>query len=431
MRDQRKNTNQQLIQELNALRGRISEMEATLAQDALVRERFHLVNSLKEDLLRQARLTDKLKLITDSVVRIFEADFSRIWIVSPGDRCNSGCVHAKVTEEPHVCRYRDRCLHLVASSGRYTQLDGKMHSRTPFDCYKIGRIASGSEPKFMTNDVVNDRRVHDRAWARKLGLVSFAGYRILADDSSPIGVLALFSKTPLSNDDDLLLEGIANTTAQVFQAAKMEEALEIEKRRFQALADNSPFGMIIIEPDGTFSYANPKFKEMFGYDQKEVPNGREWFRKAYPDAKYRHGVISEWIKDYKDAPPGESRPRVYSTICKDGGEKIVHFRTVRLDSGQDLMTCEDITELKRDHDALIESEKKYRTVVERADEGIMVSQDGMIRFVNPKAANIIGYEELELLERPFSDFIHSEDRDKVLQRHLKRLELVSKITATS
>ena len=40
--------------------------------------------------------------------------------------CDRGCVHAEVQEGPHVCRHRDRCLHLLASSGRYTHIDGKV-----------------------------------------------------------------------------------------------------------------------------------------------------------------------------------------------------------------------------------------------------------------------------------------------------------------
>ena len=230
MNDQRK-TGNQLIHELSVLRGRVIEMEATLTRAKLVEGRLHLVNSLKEDLLKSTGLNEKLKLITDGVLRIFEADFARIWIINPGDRCDSGCVHAKVTDGPHVCHYRDRCLRLLASSGRYTHVDGRIHSRVPFDCYKIGRIASGAEPRFVTNDVVNDTRVHDRTWARELGLVSFAGYRILANAGSPIGVLALFSKQPLSSHDDFLLEGIANTTAHVFQAAIMDEALNTREAK--------------------------------------------------------------------------------------------------------------------------------------------------------------------------------------------------------
>ncbi len=198
-------------------------------------ERIERLNRLKEGLLRPDSLDEKLKRIAEGVVAIFEADFARIWIAKPGDLCDAGCFHARSVEGPHVCRYRDRCLHLVASSGRYTHTDGEVHQRIPFGCYKIGRMAAGEEAKFITNDVTHDPQVHDHDWARKLGLVSFAGYRLLSAAEEPIGVLALFSQHVISSDEDALLESLANTTAQVIQTARAEEALRQRNRELELL----------------------------------------------------------------------------------------------------------------------------------------------------------------------------------------------------
>ncbi|MGA1980578.1 MAG: PAS domain S-box protein [Sedimentisphaerales bacterium] len=183
---------------------------------------------LQQSLLASTPLDNKLKAITDGVVHIFDADFCRIWLIRPGDLCEKGCIHAEVKEGPHVCRYRDKCLHLIASSGRYTHIDGKNHCRVPFGCYKIGRIASGEEHKFLTNDVVNDPRVYNREWARELGLVSFAGYQIRIPNEETIGVLALFAKHIILPAEDAKLDSISTTTAFVIQQAVAEE----EKMRF-------------------------------------------------------------------------------------------------------------------------------------------------------------------------------------------------------
>ena len=405
-----------VTRELEELRRHLAELEAWRTWTERANERIQHVNSLKEDLLRPASLNEKLKLITDGVVRIFEADFARIWIINSGDRCGSGCIHAKVTEGPHECHYRDRCLHLLASSGRYTHLDGQIHCRVPFDCYKIGRIASGAEPRFMTNDVGHDTRVHDQTWARELGLVSFAGYRILAVEETPIGVLGLFSKQLLSSEDDFLLEGIANTTAHVFQTAMVVEALTLEKQRFQRLAENSPFGMVMIQPDGSFSYANPKFREMFGYDPGDVPNGREWFRKAYPDGRYRHKVISAWMEDVNDHTFWETRPRVFTVTCKDGTEKMVHFRPVKLGSGEDLMTCEDITTRAKAENALIESEERYRAMFSYMKSGVAVyrAEDAGMDFsfvdFSPSAERISRVKKDALIGQRLLDKFPNMDR---------------------
>ncbi len=81
----------------------------------------------------------------------------------------------------------------------------------------------------------------------------------------------------------------------------------------------------------------------------------------------------------------------------------------------------DITERKRIEQALIESENKYRAVVENAGEGIVVAQDGMLRFTNPSFSSITGYPHDELTARPFMDYIHPDDRDMVAEIHRKRL----------
>jgi len=194
-------------------------------------ERMRRLNLLMSRLLEHCPLDEKARRITEALVELLDADFARIWLVRPGDRCETGCVHAEVSEGPHVCRHRERCLHLIASSGRYTHTDGKVHRRVPFGCYKIGRIAAAQDKGFLTNDVVHDPRVHDHEWAKRLGLVSFAGYRLLSAAGAPIGVLALFCKRELTSADIALLEAVAGTASHVVQtAAAEEESLNLERQ---------------------------------------------------------------------------------------------------------------------------------------------------------------------------------------------------------
>ena len=192
------------------------------------------LSSLKQQLLGPGSIKEKFKLITDGVVEIFGADFARIWLTRKADLCEEGCQHAAVTEGPDVCRNRTHCLHLVASSGRYTQIDGS-HRRVPFGCYKIGRVASGEDVGFVTNDVTTDPRVHDHEWAKSLGLVAFAGFRLVSREGKPTGVLALFSKHAITSNIERLLEDLANTTSQVIITGSAEE----ERHKLEAQIQHS------------------------------------------------------------------------------------------------------------------------------------------------------------------------------------------------
>jgi len=151
----------------------------------------------------------------------------------------------------------------------------------------------------------------------------------------------------------------------VIEEKLAEVELRAERQKFQVLSEHAPFGMVMIDQKGRFKYVNPKFKEFFGYDLKDVPDGREWFRKAYPDATYRHHVISVWIDDSKAFNPGEKRLRIFTVTCKDGTQKIIRFITMPLETGESILTCEDITE-SRQKDRDLETLMTMTTILRTA-----------------------------------------------------------------
>jgi PAS domain S-box-containing protein len=187
---------------------------------------------------------------------------------------------------------------------------------------------------------------------------------------------------------------------------KAERDLQLERQKFQGLTEQAPYAMAIIARNGEFQYINPKFKEMFGYDLDEVPNGNQWFHRAYPDPAYRHEVIRSWVADIHAAKLGHARERIFTVTRKDGSERIIHFRPVQLENDDHLMTCEDITERKRMEEAVQESEKLYRSLVDTMNEGFGIQdQDGIITYVNEKLCVMWGYSRSELLGRPVTDFL--------------------------
>ena len=83
---------------------------------------------------------------------------------------------------------------------------------------------------------------------------------------------------------------------------------------------------------------------------------------------------------------------------------------------------QEISERQRAESALRESEEKYRLLVDNADTAIFIAQDQVIKFPNPRTLTITGYSAQELASNPFSNLIHPEDMDLVIERHRKRLE---------
>lgn len=149
-----------------------------------------------------------LKRCTDSIVRHLDAAFARIWTLNP----------------------QSNVLKLQASSGLYTHTDGN-HSRIPVGQFKIGLIAEEKTPH-LTNTVQTDPRVSDKDWAKREGIVSFAGYPLITEDRL-VGVVALFARHTLPNSTLKQLEFVAHEIAIGIRRKQIEEALVKSERRLK------------------------------------------------------------------------------------------------------------------------------------------------------------------------------------------------------
>jgi len=83
---------------------------------------------------------------------------------------------------------------------------------------------------------------------------------------------------------------------------------------------------------------------------------------------------------------------------------------------------QEIRECEIAEAALRKSEERFRLMVQNAHEGIFIASGGMFRFLNPRIVEIIGHPMDVLLSRPFTEFIHPDDRAMVLQRHYQRIQ---------
>src|SRR5512137_2933867 len=80
----------------------------------------------------------------------------------------------------------------------------------------------------------------------------------------------------------------------VTKRKRAEEALQGERQKLQTLLEQAPFGMLLVDSSGDYTYMNPRFRELFGYTLNDAPNGRTWLKKAYPDPSYRGTVVAAW-----------------------------------------------------------------------------------------------------------------------------------------
>jgi PAS domain S-box-containing protein len=150
-----------------------------------------------------------------------------------------------------------------------------------------------------------------------------------------------------------VIEAFVNQASVALMRRSSRERLRKSEGRFRDVVEFSPFPAAIIDADGAYAFVNRQFTETFGYALEDIPTGREWFVKAFPDETYRREAIAAWQEDWGRAKQGQSRPRTFSVRCKDGEEKVILFRPVELCDGTQYVIYEDVTEDRRAYEVLI------------------------------------------------------------------------------
>lgn len=211
----------------------------------------------------------------------------------------------------------------------------------------------------------------------------------------------------------------------ITERKKAEKALLDERQKFFLLAENAPFGLALIDDKGRYSYINTKFREMFGYSLHDVPDGRSWCRKAYPDAEYRHKVIGIWLNDadkFKQDPSvKEDMQWRFTVTCKDNTQKDINFIPVQLSTGKYLMTYEDITELNKLQAQLLHSQKM---------EAIGTLTGGIAHDFNNVLTAVMGYATLAKKRLGNNDQVQ-QYMDQVLSAAEKAASLTQSLLAFS
>ncbi|MHB9041165.1 MAG: sensor histidine kinase [Melioribacteraceae bacterium] len=207
---------------------------------------------------------------------------------------------------------------------------------------------------------------------------------------------------------------IVATIAQDITNRKHDDGLLREsEERYRSFFENSMDAIMLTIPDGQILSANPAACKIFGYSEEEliklgqsgvVDNMDPQLNILLSERKlngYAHGELTMIRKDGTHFPV-EISSAVFKT--REG-----HERTS--------MIVRDITGRKQAEEALVESEKRFRSIFENSSVGMLIlGTDGKIQLSNSAIQNMLGYNDDEFRSMFFVDFTHPDDIEKSLKK---------------
>lgn len=214
---------------------------------------------------------------------------------------------------------------------------------------------------------------------------------------------------------------ILGITRDISERMKAQDALKESEEKFRSLVETISDLVWEVDTQAIYTYVSPKVRDMMGYEPEEMV-GKTPFEFMPPDEAERIADLFDQCLEKRQT----ATAIVNRCLHKDGSVVVMETSAVPRFANDGSFAGyrgidRDITQRKIAQDALEESEERYRTFVESANEAIFVIQDGKIPFCNKKGLDLIGYDSGYLASHTFLDLLHPDDRIAALERHNRRI----------
>ncbi|MFZ5518321.1 MAG: PAS domain S-box protein [Candidatus Zhuqueibacterota bacterium] len=219
---------------------------------------------------------------------------------------------------------------------------------------------------------------------------------------------------------DQLLSEIEQLKGELEKYKILDSHHELEKAKYQhqlMAMDASQDGIAILDENEKYIYLNKAHALVYGYDNADDLLGKPWRILYYPQEIEKFEKIYMPILMKKGHWFGISIGK-----RRDGSRFDQEVSLTVIKRGGLICVVRDITERRQIEESLVESEDKYRTLIENIQDGLFLIRDRKIIFANEAAARMIGYQAGDLLGMSFEDLIFPEDLRFVLNRYENRIQ---------
>jgi PAS domain S-box-containing protein len=217
--------------------------------------------------------------------------------------------------------------------------------------------------------------------------------------------------TALRDDNDELV-GFSKVTRDLSERRRYEESLRQSEERFRMLVEHvSDYAIFMLDAEGFVTTWNTGARQITGYEAGEIIGSHlsrfyppDAIKRAWPEHELRLARMEGRFEDegWRIRKDGSRFwANVVITALRDPSGTLVGFSKI----------TRDLTEKRRQEQALTQSEERFRLLVEGVDDYaiFMLDRNGFVTSWNGGAERISGHASAEILGKHFSHFYASED----------------------
>jgi len=211
--------------------------------------------------------------------------------------------------------------------------------------------------------------------------------------------------------------------AQITERINAEKNLSASEEKYRNFLESSPIGICITDLSGHVQFINRRIEEASGWKREDLLS-QSALEMGFFDEETKQVLLARLAARLNgDAPRITEIP----VICKDGSRLWIDLKTTilykdGLPSALQLAFI-DITDRRKAEEALRESEKKYRLLIENSsDLFYTISFGGYFIYVNPVAERIMGCPLSEIVGKHFLSFVRPDFHKKIIAFYKKQYD---------
>lgn len=213
------------------------------------------------------------------------------------------------------------------------------------------------------------------------------------------------------NGNALYIEGFLT---DITSSMESQAIIATNEQRFKSIFHSSPIAICLTTlKEGRYIDANKAYWNLTGFTPEDTIGKTSFEKGVWINSKDRDRFRNH-LQKKKSILNKE-----YKFTNVSGEQKITFafYELVQVGGDASILSMfYDMSEQFATQQALVESEERYRKLVENSPEAIVVQVDGKIVFVNPAAMELIGATSADqLLGKPAHEFTHPDSKESVIQ----------------